>query len=115
MRLLLLLGVLCALATPAVHAQGQPRLQVRQLGWQGDGSLSSGSWNPVLVHVTGSAQTNDVARVLVVLKLNFSSNSGRTGVYPLGAYGQDVALPPGVDKDLRIWVYVPSDGAYIAA
>jgi hypothetical protein len=123
MRLFVALIILLIGAASSAHAQATARLQVRQFGWQGDGSLSSGSWNPVLVHVSGAAATNRFegragdaqARVLVVLKLAVSNGSGRAGIYPLGAYGQDVALPPGVDKDLRIWVYAPSDGAYVAS
>ena len=33
--------------------------------------------------------------------------------YPVSAYGQEVALPGGVEKDVRIWMYVPSEGSYV--
>src|SRR5438105_1778235 len=100
-----LLGVLLILAVaPAVgRAQGQARISVRQFGWQADGSLSSASWNPVSVRVSGPPTSDEIARVQVVLRVSNASGGARGGLYTLGAYGQDVALPAGVEKDQRIW------------
>src|SRR4051812_216769 len=94
-------------AEPA--AQG-PSIEIRQLGWQRDGSLTPASWNPVNLRVGGSS-SNDTLRVQLLLKFG-AGPSARPQFYPLGAYGQDVALPPGVEKDLRLWIYVPASGTF---
>src|SRR3977135_1328228 len=108
--------VALALATfgvGAAQAQTAPRIEVRQFGWQADGSLLSGGWNPVLLRVTGTGDTESASRVQVVLKTPIGSTA-RPLLYPQATYGQEVALPAGVPKDLKIWLPVPGDAAYVA-
>jgi hypothetical protein len=108
--LLALLG-LVASGGLARAQQGQgPAVEIRQLGWQGDGSFAPAAWNPVLLHVGGSA-TNDTLRVQLVLRYG-AGPSARPQFYPLGAYGQEIALPPGVEKDVRLWIYIPASGTF---
>jgi hypothetical protein len=95
-------------------AQSGPRIEVRQVGWQPDGTLLAGSWNPVLVRVTGNGDTDSASRVQVVLKTQIGT-AARPLLYPQATYGQEVALPAGVAKDLKIWVPVPSDAAYVVS
>src|SRR5690242_6143439 len=110
-RVAALLLALLWLAVPNALAQSQaPSIEIRQLGWQGDGSLTPASWNPVTLHVSGST-TNDTFRAQLVLRYG-AGPSARPQFYPLGAYGQDIALPPGVEKDLRLWIYVPASGTF---
>jgi hypothetical protein len=94
-------------------AQSGPRLEVRQFGWQTNGSVVAASWNPVAVRVTGSSETDGAARVQVILKVKLTSGS-QSILYPLSAHAQEVALPAGVTKDVKLWVPVLGDGAYVA-
>ncbi len=78
------------------------------MGW--DGVVVPGSWNPVRVKVTGG-DADATARVEMVLKTRFQPNPQTPAVdFPVGAYGEEVALPARVAKEVTLWV--PSDNSY---
>ncbi|MHB0870218.1 MAG: hypothetical protein ACYC66_11635 [Chloroflexota bacterium] len=84
-------------------------LELLQAGWEG--TVAPGSWNPVKVRVTGGG-ADTTARLEVVLKTRFQPNPQSPAVdYPTGAYGQEVALPAGVAKEITLWVPVDSEMA----
>jgi hypothetical protein len=104
--------LLCWLAwqAPDVAAQSAPQLELRQFGWQADGTLSPRSWNPVLVRVSGAG--DDTVRVQATLKMSTGS-ANQTFITPVATYAQDVALPRGVTKDVKLWVPLQVDGTYL--
>jgi hypothetical protein len=87
---------------PIPALASDPVLEVVQVGW--DGQIVAGSWSPVRVRLTGGG-ADLVARVEVVssARVQFGPQ-GSTIEYPTGAYGQEVALPAGVAKDVTLWV-----------
>lgn len=98
-------ALLCLfLAMPGIVRADGP-LEVLQVGW--DGTVVSGSWSPVRVRVTGGdADVN--ARVEVILKARQQFGPQATPVaYPIAGYGQEIALPAGVPKEVTVWV--PAD------
>jgi hypothetical protein len=96
---------------PTATAQTTPQLELRQFGWQADGTLGPRSWNPVLVRVRGA--DDDTLRVQATLKLVLGSTS-QTFVTPVATYASDVALPRGVTRDVKLWLPVQTDGTYLA-
>lgn len=101
-RLAMLPILLLASAAPAA-ADGE--LTVLQVGW--DGTVVPGTWSPVRVQVTGGAAESR-ARVEVLIRNRYQPNPQASAVeYPVGAYGQEVALPAGSTKEIVIWV--PAD------
>jgi len=92
-----------------VRAQSGPRIEVNQFGWKGDGTVASRTWNPVSLRISGGGAT----RVQVVLNLT-SGNGAQTVLYPIGIYAQDVALVQGGTREVKLWVPLPGDGAYVA-
>lgn len=106
--LLLALVLLPALAVPSAAFAAEPTIEVLQVGW--DGLVVPGSWSPVRVRVTGGS-TDLAGRVEVVTKARYQTGPQTTSVeYPTGAFGQEIALPAGVTKDVTLWV--PSDPNY---
>ncbi len=95
---------------PTAAAQTTPQLELRQFGWQADGTLSPRSWNPVLVRVSGTG--DDTLRVQATLKMSTGS-ANQTFITPVATYAQDVALPRGVTKDVKLWVPLQLDGTYL--
>ena len=87
---------------PPAAAQTTPQLELRQFGWQADGTLSPRSSNPVLVRVSGAS--DDTVRVQATLKMSVGS-ANQTFITPIATYAQDVALPRGVSKDVKLWVH----------
>jgi hypothetical protein len=111
-------------ATSAAAAPAEGTLEVLQVGW--DGTIVPSTWSPVRVRVTGGT-ADGTARVEVVLKNRIyppgipgapampgmPGAPGRPGSAvpqptpfedPTVAYGQEVALPAGVAKELTLWV-----------
>jgi hypothetical protein len=104
--LTLLLSSLC-LPAPA---SAQASLEVLELGW--DGTIVPGSWAPVRVRVRGPGP-EVTALVEIVLFSRMQTAPGATipvTEYAVAAYGEDVALPPGVTKELTIW-FPPENNA----
>lgn len=105
-----LLMMVC-LAFPGAVRAADGSLELLQTGW--DGTVVPGSWNPVRVRVTGGG-ADTTARVEVVLKNRFQANPQTAAAeYPIGAYGQEVALAAGVAKEITIWV--PVDSGMVAS
>lgn len=93
-------------AHPAI-ARAEATVEVVQVGW--GGVVAPDSWSPVRVRVTG-AEADANATVEVILKNRYQTSPQSTAIdYPIGSYGQEVALPAGVAKDVTIWV--PTMGA----
>jgi hypothetical protein len=108
--LALWLTSLTAVGASSAAAQTAPQLELRQFGWQADGALSPRSWNPVLVRVSGVG--DDTLRVQATLKMS-SGSANQTFITPVATYAQDVALPRGVTKDVKLWVPLQLDGTYL--
>ena len=62
----------------------------------------------------GRSETEGAARVQAILKVRLGVGS-QPILYMLSAHAQDVALPAGVPKDVKIWVPVLGEGAYVVA
>ena len=95
----------------AVRAQaGATALEIRQVGWWAR-TLIPSAWNPVLVRVTGTGESDarGPSRVQVLLR----TNSSATAKVPIASYGQEVALPAGVTKDVTVWIPSGSDASYL--
>ena len=94
--------VFACLLLPARAFADAPTLELLQVGW--DGQVVPGSWSPVRVRLTGGS-SDLTGRVEVVTKMRVQTGPQATPVeYAAGAYGQDVALPAGVAKDVTLWV-----------
>jgi hypothetical protein len=101
--LIALVGALSVLWPSAVSAEA---IEVLRVGW--DGTVVPTAWSPVKVRATGGDR-DVTARVEVELRGRWQPGPQATPVsYPLGAYGQELALPAGVAKELTIWV--PAEG-----
>ena len=101
---LLLLAIAWAQPAP-LRAQGV--LEVLQVGW--DGTTVPGTWSPLQVRVGGSG-ADTTARVEVLLKVRVPQPPSGTAVeYPVAAYGQEVALPAGVTKEVTLWLPTESN------
>ncbi len=101
----LLIGMVTAVAClllPTPVSADAPALEVLQVGW--DGQVVPGSWSPVRVRLTGGS--SDLAgRVEVVSKARIQTGPQATPIeHAVGAYGQDVALPAEVAKEVTLWV-----------
>jgi hypothetical protein len=94
-----------ALAQPA-----GPQIEIRQFGWQADGTLTARGWNPILLRVSGVNEP--AARVQASLKLSVGS-ANQTFITPVAVYAQDVSLPAGASRDVKLWLPVQTDGAYL--
>jgi hypothetical protein len=100
-----------ALGPVGVAAQtAQAQLEIRQFGWSSDGTLTPRGWNPVVVRVSGASDAT--ARVQVTLKLS-SGSANQTFVTPLAVYAQDVSLVSGAPRDVKLWLPLQMDGAYV--
>jgi hypothetical protein len=101
-----LIALLIALGVLWPSTAGAQSLEVLQVGW--DGTVVPSAWSPVKVRVTGG-ERDVTARVEVELQGRVQMGPQATpAAYPLGAYGQELALPAGVAKELTIWV--PAEG-----
>ena len=102
--------VLSLFSLPVLAAPTESTLEVLQVGW--DGTVVPGAWSPVRVRVTGGA-ADASARVEVILKNRYQTGGPQSPFVEqaTAAYGQEVALPPGVAKELTIWV--PSEGRMV--
>ncbi len=99
-RLLVLMLLMVALASPTT-IQAESVLEVLEVGW--DGTTMPEAWNPVRLRVTNDG-ADTTGRVELVVKGNYYTGGQATPVaYPVAAYGEDVALPAGVTKDVTIW------------
>jgi hypothetical protein len=98
------------LRTPHALAQSAPQLEIRQFGWQADGTLTSRGWNPILLRASGADEA--AARVQATLKLSVGS-ANQTFTTPVAVYAQDVSLPAGATRDVELWLPVQADGAYL--
>jgi hypothetical protein len=96
-----------ALAQP--QSQG-PQIEIRQFGWQADGTLTSRGWNPVLLRVSGANAPS--ARVQATLKLSVGS-ANQTFVTPVAVYAEEVSLPQGATREVKLWLPLQTDGAYL--
>jgi hypothetical protein len=103
-RCLIALSIVLGVLWPA--AASAQSLEVLQVGW--DGTVVPNAWSPLKVRVTGG-ERDVAARVEVELRGRVQAGPPATPLaYPLGAYGQELALPSGVAKELTIWV--PAEG-----
>ena len=104
----LALTCLCRLLQSSVEvaaAQTPPQVEVRQFGWQPGGNLASGTWNPLWVRITGSGTSEDAARVQAILRVNVpAATPGQPLGAPIGIYAQDLALPAGATKEVKLWL-----------
>lgn len=97
-----LLAVIGMMPIPSIALASDPAIEVLRAGW--DGAVVPASWNPVRVRVTGGAVDANV-RVEIVLKTRYQPSPQATPMeYPVGAYGEDVALPASVSKEVTLWV-----------
>jgi hypothetical protein len=101
---------LALLPASALAQQAGPQIEIRQFGWQADGTLTSRGWNPILLRVSGA--NAPAARVQASLKLSVGS-ANQTFITPVAVYAQDVSLPAGVSRDVKLWLPVQTDGAYL--
>jgi hypothetical protein len=106
---LLAFALLPASALAQQQQQG-PQLEIRQFGWQADGTLTPRGWNPIVLRVGGVNEPT--ARVQATLKLSVGS-ANQTFITPVATYAQDVSLPAGVTRDVKLWLPLQTDGAYI--
>ncbi len=99
--LALLLFLVAGLMVPSRVVGSETSLEVLRVGW--DGAIVPGTWTPVRVRVTGGdADLN--ARVEVVMKARYQTGpQSPTVEYPVGAYGQEMALPAGAAKEVTLW------------
>lgn len=103
--------VVCGSVLPRTALGAESALEVLQVGW--GGNVVPGSWSPVRVRVTGGSG-DAVARVEVILKNRYQPGPQAAAIeYPMAGYGQEVALPAGVAKEVVIWA--PVDGAMVGS
>ncbi|HUE75235.1 MAG TPA: hypothetical protein VMP10_00290 [Chloroflexota bacterium] len=110
---ILVLTLFWSLFWPRVVA-ADGALEVLQVGW--DGTVVSNTWSPVRLRIQGG-DANGTARVEVLLLASFPHGAGPMATpvaQPVAAYGQDVALPAGVEKELTIWVPAEPNMAGVA-
>ncbi|MBI2954957.1 MAG: hypothetical protein HYY30_11625 [Chloroflexi bacterium] len=109
-----LLTVIAGILLPTTVSAETSVLEVLQVGW--DGQVVPGSWSPVRVRLTGG--NSDVAgRVEVVSKARVQTGPQATPIeYAIAAYGQEVALPAGVAKEVTLWVPgIPAMGSNVGS
>jgi hypothetical protein len=97
-----LMATTAILLVPSNASASEVGIEVLQAGW--DGSVVPGCWNPVKLRVTGGAADANV-RVEIVLKSRYQPGPQATPMeYSVGAYGEEVALPAAVSKEVTLWV-----------
>jgi hypothetical protein len=106
----LVMAIACITLSPATALADSAQLEIVQFGWQSDGTLTPRGWNPILLRASGFNEAS--ARVQVTLKLSFGS-ANQTFITPIATYAQDVSLPSGTTRDVKLWLPVQADGAYL--
>lgn len=90
------------LRPPATLAAGEPEILAAEAGWGGEVKL--GSWAPVRLRLRGGAEDLTVRAEAWIVAESLTASGSQPVRVPQGSYGTEVALPPGVEKDLTLWV-----------
>ncbi|HEX2988218.1 MAG TPA: hypothetical protein VHS06_08625, partial [Chloroflexota bacterium] len=105
---------LLLLIVASAAASAEMAVEVTQIGW--NGIAVPGAWNPVRVRATGDGANANVRIEVVSIARQQNGPQGATVVeYATGAYGQEVALPAGVTKEVTLWIPVAAGGAPVGS